>query len=100
MLDRLCWPLMLMQQGDSADERQILRVVAPRPRLAVQERKPRRIGIDDGNRLQEPLRIAMQAQQVVSISTPQQPLDGLRLTLHTMDGLCLRLLLIHRQDKT
>ena len=39
VLDRLPGALPLMQQSDSADERQILRVVAPGPRLAVQERQ-------------------------------------------------------------
>src|ERR1017187_9590054 len=83
----------------AADERQILGVVAPGPRLAVQERQAWRVGIDDRDRLQEPLRVAMQAQQLVAVLAAQQPLDGLRLALYPVDGLGLRPLFIHSENQ-
>ena len=39
MLDGLDRPLVLVQQGDGADQRQVLHVVAPRAGLVVQERQ-------------------------------------------------------------
>ena len=50
VLDRLAWPLVLMQQGDAADERQILHVVAARACLHIEERQLSRVGIcnEDG----------------------------------------------------
>lgn len=44
--------LMLMQQRDRPDQRQVLHVIAPRSRASVRERQPRRIGVDDRHRLQ------------------------------------------------
>jgi hypothetical protein len=82
MLDGLPWPLMLMQQGDRADEREVLRMVAPRPGLTVEEGQAKRVGIDDGDGLQETLCVAVQPQQVGFILPSQQSLDGLRLALY------------------
>ena len=46
VLDGFARPLMLVQQRDRADQRQILHVVAPRARLAVEERQLPRVRID------------------------------------------------------
>jgi len=39
MLRGLHWSLVLMQQRDRADQRQVLHVIAPRPRLVIQKRQ-------------------------------------------------------------
>jgi hypothetical protein len=40
-------PLVLVQQRDRTDERQILHVVAPGPRLVIEEGQPLSIWVDD-----------------------------------------------------
>ena len=99
VLDRLRWPLILMQQRHAADERQILHVVAPGPRLRVVEGQLPRVGIDDRDRLQEPLRVAMHGKHRVAVPPPQQPFDRLRLALHSMDSLRLRPVFIDGENK-
>ena len=88
-----------MQQRDAADERQILHVVAPRPRLAVEEGQLPRVGIDHGDGLQEPLRVAMHGKDRVAVPPLQQPFERLRLALHPMDGLRLLAVFVDREHK-
>ncbi len=97
--DGFSLPLMLVQQRDGADERQIFHVIAPRARLAVQERQLGSVGIGHEERLDKPLRVAVDAEDFVALPFCQQPFDGLRLALLFVDGLRLRAAFVHGQHQ-
>ena len=96
---RLVWPLVLVQERDGPDERQIFHVVAPRARPAVQERQLAGVRIGNEDRFQKPLRIAMHAEDLFALLPRQQSFDGLRLALFFVDRLRLRAVLVHRQHQ-
>ena len=92
-------PLMLVQQRDGADERQIFHVIAQRARLAVQEREFSRVRICYEKRFQKPLRVLVHAEDFLALSSCQQPFDGLRFALLFVDRLRLRAAFVHGQHQ-
>ena len=99
-VDGLPWPLILVQERDGADEREVLHVIAPRARAAVEEGQLARVGIHHQHGLQEPLRVAMHAEDFFALVPGQQPFDGLRFALLSVDRLRLRAVLVHGQHQT
>ena len=99
MRDGLPWPLVLVQQRDGANQRQIFHVVAPRPGLAVEEGQFPRVRIGYEERLEQPLRVAMDCRIVFAVLPRQQPFERLRLALLFVDGLGLRAVFVHRQHQ-
>ena len=61
---RLDRPLVLVQQRDGADQRQVLHVVAAGAGAVVEERQLPGVGIDHPQRPQEPLGVAVQLDDV------------------------------------
>ena len=91
--------LMLMQQSDSLDQRQKLHVVAACARHGVRE-APLFQALDNHiDRAQQPLRVAVQAHDLVPPRPRFQAFERLRLALLLVDGLGLFAVLIHRQHK-
>ena len=60
---RLYRPLVLVKQGDAANQRQVFHVIAAGSGLAVQKRQLPGKGIDDKHRFQQPLRVAVELQR-------------------------------------
>ena len=91
--------LMLMQQRDRLDQRQELHVVAPCPRHGIREAALLQAFDHHIDRAQEPLRVAVQAHDLVPPRPRLQAFERLRLALLLMDGLGLFAVLVDRQHK-
>ena len=92
--------LMLMQKRDGLDKRDELHVVAPGPGHGIGEAAFLQALNRHIDRAQEPLRVAMQANDLVPPPPRFQPFERLRLALLLMDGLGLFAVLIHCQHET
>ncbi len=79
--------LVLIEQRDGADQRQILHVVAPHARKRVGKRQFIDKRIHHEQRLQQPLSILMQADELLAPLPLQQACEGLLLALQAMNGL-------------
>ncbi|OQC68361.1 MAG: hypothetical protein BWX48_00069 [Verrucomicrobia bacterium ADurb.Bin006] len=90
-------PLVLVEQGNRINEREIFLVVAPVACARRGERERRRERIDDRQRRQEPLRVAEFREQVFALLVRQQTRERAPLALHAMNALGLRRALVHRQ---
>ena len=65
-------------------------MIATRTRPVIQERQMLSIGIDDRHRLQQPLRVLMQLQELRSRHLRLQSGQRSALTLRRVDRGCLR----------
>ena len=74
-------------------------MVAPRARLVVEEREFPHVGIGHEERLEKPLRVAVQAQDFLTLPSCQQAFDGLRFALLLVDRLRLLAALVHGQHQ-
>src|SRR5712692_1674632 len=86
MTDALRGSLVLMQERDASDQREVLEMISAGSGLVIEEGKLTSEGISDVHRAQESLRIAMHGQNVVAIATRQQAFERLPLALQTMNG--------------
>ena len=91
------WPLVLVKQGDGADERQIFFLVAAKPGVFVREREPTGERIMHRQRLQKPLRVAVRLPQRGGADFAQVAFDGFFLALQLMDAPRLLARFVHRQ---
>lgn len=76
MLDVFDRALMLMQQGNAANQRQVLHVVAPGTGLV--RKKGQLIGerVDHGHGFDQPLGVLVQASNRLFFSVGQQAVEG------------------------
>ncbi len=79
--DRPPWPLVLVQQGDGTDQRQILHVVTPHPRDRVREPELRGEGVHDRQRFEQTLRVAVRLHDRVALAIREETVEGLTLPL-------------------
>ena len=79
MLHRLVLPLVLVQERDRANERQVFHMVPPAARAAVQERQPVREGIGHQHRIQKPLRVPVHREHRRALPLFQKAGQGLAL---------------------
>src|SRR6266542_5820505 len=86
MTDALRGSLVLMQECNASDEREVLEMISPGPGLIIEEGKLTSEGIRHVHRTQQPLRVAMHGQKVVPVSFGKQAFERLPLTLETMNG--------------
>ena len=91
-------PLVLMQQRDRPDQRQVFHVVTPGPGAAIRERQPRRERVHHRQRLEEPLRVLMRLHDPCLLGGGEEAVEGLRGTLPLVDRAGLAPVLVDRQD--
>src|SRR5207244_3814145 len=73
--------LVLVQERDAADEREVLRVVAPRARAVVDEGQRGRTRIDDGERPQEALSVSVQREDLGALARTHEACERLAVAL-------------------
>ena len=78
-------PLVLVDQGDGVDQRQVLLVVPPRPRAGVEEGQVLGVGVDDGEGAQQPLGVAVPADHLLLLPPRDQALERPALPLDPVD---------------
>lgn len=66
--DGLSFALVLVQQIDGANEREVLHVIAPRARPGVDERQLARVRVGDQDRLKQALRVAMENPDAIRVA--------------------------------
>ena len=79
-------PLVLVQERDGPDQRQVFFLVAPQPGVFVREREPPGKGIMHRDRLQKPLSVAVRLPQRGGAHFVQVALDGFLLPLQLVDA--------------
>jgi hypothetical protein len=77
--------LVLVEQCDHIDQRQILFVIAPGPRPIIQERQPVGIGVHHGQRLDQPLRVLMGFEDRLALGLGQKAGERAPLALRGVD---------------
>ena len=90
-------PLVLVQECQRVNQGQIFLVVAPGARAVVQEREALGKRIDDAQRSQEPLRVAVGGQDGRFVELVPQPVQRAGLALQLVDAARLLAALVHRQ---
>ena len=94
MLHCLDLTLMLVQEGDGPDERQVLLVVTSRSCLVIQEGQGFSEGIGYQQGLQETLGVAVELELVVLLLPGEKAVQRLLLTLGMVDRLRLLTVLV------
>ena len=76
---------MLMQERDRIDQREIFLVIATGARPIIQERQAIGIGVDDGERFQQPLCILVGFKDQLALCFGKQPRQSPPLALRGVD---------------
>ena len=95
MLHRLHLALVLVEQRNRSNQRQILHVVPTRPRLVVQKRELLRVRIRYEKRLQEALGVLVQRHHVPAVVVLQEAFERLRVPLTLVNRPRLLAPLVH-----
>jgi len=74
-------------------------VIAASARLAVEEGQLAGVGVGHEDRLEQPLRVAMQLEHLLAFMPGEQALQRLRFPLLAVDRLGLLAVLVHRQHQ-
>ena len=91
--------LVLVQQRDRVDQRQVLLVIAARARAIVEEGELVRVRIDHRQRPEQPLGVAMQADDVFPGLPREQAFQRAPGALQTVNRLGLLAVLVHREHQ-
>src|SRR6185437_10784896 len=78
--------LVLVQERDGFDQREILLVIAPSARRSIEEGELLGIGVHDRERSQQPLRILMDLYPSIALLTLDESGECASLALQLMDG--------------
>ena len=77
--------LVLVQERERVDQREILLVIAPQARALIRERQRIGVGVSHRDRPQQPLRVLMDFEQPSLLAARKQAFEGALLALQVED---------------